>query len=78
MLLEAGLCEMQNENVTAVKIKSIRLKGVEDVYNLEVDKTHCFSVNGGYIVHNCRYASEWIWSQTHGGISDFSTEDLGF
>jgi phage terminase large subunit len=24
-----------------------------------------------------RYATEWIWSQTHGGISDFSTEDLG-
>ena len=31
---------------------------LEDVFNMEVENTHCFSVNGGYIVHNCRYAIE--------------------
>lgn len=36
-----------------VKIKSIKLIGYEDVYNMEVEKYHNFSVNGGLIVHNC-------------------------
>lgn len=40
-----------------IKIKSIvEEEEPEDVYNLEVEDTHCFAVNGGYIVHNCRYA----------------------
>ena len=44
------------------KIKSIKYIGKENVYNMEVDVHHCFSVNGGLIVHNCidalRYAYE--------------------
>jgi hypothetical protein len=35
------------------KIKSITYLGKEDVYNMEVDDHHNFSVNGGLIVHNC-------------------------
>lgn len=27
--------------------------GTEPVYNMEVDGTHCFAVNGGIVVHNC-------------------------
>lgn len=45
-----------------VKIKSIKKVGCEPVYNMEVEKHHNFSVNGGLIVHNCldalRYAYE--------------------
>jgi hypothetical protein len=47
--------------ITSSRIKKITYKGIEDVYNMEVEGTHCFSVNGGYIVHNCRYATEYIW-----------------
>ena len=39
-----------------IKIKAIRHIGKSDVYNMEVEKHHNFSVNGGLIVHNCRYA----------------------
>lgn len=62
-----------------VKIKSIKLKGIEDVFNMEVDNTHCFSVNGGYIVHNCRYATEYIWSNANSTyqIVEYGLEDLG-
>lgn len=34
-------------------ITSIRLVGSCSVYNMEVEKHHNFSVNGGVIVHNC-------------------------
>lgn len=36
-----------------VKIKSIEIDGQEDVFNMEVESHHNFSVNGGFIVHNC-------------------------
>lgn len=36
-----------------IKIKSIKPIGKEDVYNMEVENHHNFSVNGGLIVHNC-------------------------
>lgn len=43
-----------------MKIKSIRFYGLADVYNMHVEDTHSFSVEGGIIVHNCydetRYA----------------------
>lgn len=35
------------------KIKSITPIGKQDVYNMEVQDHHNFSVNGGLIVHNC-------------------------
>jgi hypothetical protein len=45
-------------------VKSVSRLGVQDVYNLEVEETHCFAVNGGLIVHNCidslRYALEGV------------------
>lgn len=43
----------QIEDVNSTKIKSIDFIGVEDVYNMEVDGTENYSVNGGYIIHNC-------------------------
>lgn len=42
------------------KVTSIVHGGIDDVFNLEVEHTHAFAVNGGLIVHNCadstRYA----------------------
>ncbi|EOT2968712.1 MULTISPECIES: hypothetical protein [Clostridium] len=42
------------------KIKSIKLLGKEDVYNMEVENHHNFSVNGGFIVHNCMDAVRYF------------------
>lgn len=38
---------------TEVKIKSIEFDGYEDVFNMEVADHHNYSVNGGFILHNC-------------------------
>jgi len=36
-----------------MKIKSIQYSGKMDVFNMEVDDTHDFVVQGGVISHNC-------------------------
>lgn len=36
-----------------MKVKRITLAGNADVYNLEVDETHDFVIQGGIISHNC-------------------------
>jgi hypothetical protein len=36
-----------------MKIKSIQYAGKMDVFNMEVDDTHDFVVQGGVISHNC-------------------------
>ena len=36
-----------------VKVRSVRKCGKADVYNMEVDDVHNYSVNNGIIVHNC-------------------------
>ena len=40
-----------------MKIKSIRYAGKADVFNMEVEDTHDFVIQGGVISHNC--ADEW-------------------
>ena len=40
-----------------MKVKSIEYAGKADVYNMEVEDTHNFVVNGGTVVHNCY--DEW-------------------
>ena len=35
------------------KVKSVEFIGLDDVYNMEVDDHHNYSVNGGLILHNC-------------------------
>lgn len=46
----------------AKRIVKIEYIGKQDVYNMEVEDRHNFSVNGGLIVHNCidglRYSYE--------------------
>lgn len=41
------------QTIGQVKVKSVKFIGYEDVYNMEVETHHNFSVNGGLIVHNC-------------------------
>ena len=41
----------------AMKVKSITYAGKADVFNMEVEDTHDFVIQGGVISHNC--ADEW-------------------
>ena len=36
-----------------MKVKNVRYVGKADVYNMEVDDTHDFVIQGGVITHNC-------------------------
>lgn len=40
-----------------MKIRTIRRAGRADVFNMEVEETHDFVIQGGVISHNC--ADEW-------------------
>lgn len=40
-----------------MKVKSVKYAGKADVFNMEVDDTHDFVIQGGVISHNC--ADEW-------------------
>ena len=55
------------ECVSAIRVVSIRRLPPEPVYNMEVERTHNFAVNGGLIVHNCidatRYALERVFGK---------------
>jgi len=42
-----------------IKVKSIKKIGKADVYNMEVEKNHNFSIEGGLIVHNCMDAKRY-------------------
>ena len=43
-----------------LKIKTIKPKGKADVYCMNVDKYHNFSVEGGLIIHNCLDALRYV------------------
>ena len=36
-----------------VRVSCVRKAGREPVYNMEVEGTHNYAINGGVIVHNC-------------------------
>lgn len=40
-----------------MKVKSIDRAGRADVYNMEVEGTHSFVIQGGVVSHNC--GDEW-------------------
>ena len=40
-----------------MKVKRIKPAGYADVYNMEVEDTHDFIIQGGVIAHNC--ADDW-------------------
>jgi uncharacterized membrane protein len=43
-----------------VKIKSITSAGKADVFNMEVEDTHNYVVNGGFVAHNCSDATRYF------------------
>ena len=43
-----------------MRIKSIRYAGKMDVYNMEVDETHDFVIQGGVISHNCADETRYL------------------
>ena len=55
-----------------VKIKAIKECGYADVYNMEVEGTHNYSIEGGLVSHNCEpfeIPSHWIkWSSCDNGL----------
>lgn len=59
----AGELKIGSEVITWEGVQRIWCIGkgdTEDVYDLEVPSTHNFIVNGGLVIHNCRYAIEDI------------------
>lgn len=49
-----------NAELNYVGITSIKPCGRQPVYNMEVDRYHNFSINGGVIVHNCMDAMRYF------------------
>lgn len=43
-----------------MKIKSVTYAGKADVYNMEVEDTHNFVIQGGVISHNCLDATRYF------------------
>lgn len=43
-----------------MKIKSITSAGLADVFNMEVEDTHDYVVNGGFVAHNCYDATRYF------------------
>lgn len=43
--------------VGRIKVKSVTYAGKADVFNMEVEDTHNFVIQGGVIAHNC--ADSW-------------------
>ena len=43
-----------------MKVKAIRYVGKADVYNMEVEDTHDFVVQGGVVVQNCLDSIRYI------------------
>lgn len=56
-----------------VVVDSVQLDSVEPVYNLEVDGTHCFSVFGGVIIHNCMDAMRYAMTDESVGTTAVSS-----
>ena len=55
-----GCSFLEERTAHYVKIKQIRKLPAQPVYNMEVENTHCFAVNGGIIVHNCEDATRYL------------------
>jgi hypothetical protein len=52
--------EMRLGTQAGSTVVSVEPAGIADVYNLEVEQTHCFAVAGGLIVHNCGDAARYL------------------
>lgn len=56
------------------KIVAVKAAGKEDVYNMEVEGRHNFSVEGGLIVHNCYDGLGYGILSYHVGQSEYTRE----
>ena len=82
------LCCLQSKSVAKTqeirkmsKVISVKHVGHEPVYNLEVEDTHCFAINEGFIVHNCeafRYGLMSRPSPVSAGIKESKARILRF
>lgn len=45
------------------RVKKIEYLGKMDVYNMEVEKYHNYSVEGGLIIHNCLDGTRYIMEE---------------
>ena len=43
-----------------MKVVSITSAGKADVFNMEVEDTHNYVVNGGFVAHNCYDATRYF------------------
>jgi hypothetical protein len=64
---------LKNSESKSVKVLKVEFVGFADVYNLEVEDTHAFAVNGGLIVHNCGDATRYRLSYAAPQIGSFET-----
>lgn len=46
-----------------MKVKSIEYAGKADVYNMEVEDTHDYIVNGGIVSHNCYDEQRYLFME---------------
>lgn len=46
-----------------MKVTSIEYAGKADVYNMEVDDTHDYVVNGGIVSHNCYDEARYLFME---------------
>lgn len=56
------------------KVTAVRPVGRQDVYNMEVEAHHNFSVEGGLIVHNCYDGAGYGILSYHVGQSEYLQE----
>ena len=61
---------VENVPQNFVEVEEITFDGYEDVYNMEVECHHNFSVNGGFIIHNCLDALRYSVVDAVGGKSN--------
>ncbi len=64
---------LKNSATKSVKVLKVELVGYADVYNLEVEETHAFAVNGGLIVHNCGDATRYRLGYETTGQGSYET-----
>ena len=63
LIVDANLLQTNTQVLNTVKstgISKIEFDGFEDVYNMEVEDNHNYSIEGGLIVHNCMDATRYF------------------
>lgn len=69
---------MPEQTAKSTKVSSVAFVGYEDVYNMEVDRFHNFSIEGGLIVHNCMDALRYGCAPLMRGRAKVTNKPIGF